>query len=300
MLANTSKGKEVRKMYIAMERVLHQVLEEEHKQQLEENNQKVLELETQLQEKEKQLLAIQASQPVYEEVLKSGYVYVLSTDKPGTFKVGRSKNEVKKRVSQLQTAVVDEIKIEYDFPTSNENLLETIMHYILDRYRTNYNREHFTCRKEYIITVLKIAGNYLDTLKSSYQKIEKGEILEKIAEKLEEEVEAESPDRKEGEVSLSQPEQPKDFFRYLTEYATFKEGASTPLSTIRDRFSTWIGKDVKKLENGTFFQVNKEFSVEVRMICKTCLKDHKVGCCEDYDRLGRTSKQVVRNLELVG
>jgi hypothetical protein len=89
-------------------------------------------------------------------------------------------------------------------------------------------------------------------------------------------------------------------FRYLTEYATFKEGASTPLSTIRDRFSTWIGKDVKKLENGTFFQVNKEFSVEVRMICKTCLKDHKVGCCEDYDRLGRTSKQVVRNLELVG
>ena len=288
--ADTKKGDEIQDLYVAMERVLHEVIAEE-------NNQKVLMLEEQLKEREERIQAIEAAQPVYEEVLKTGHVYVLSTDKPGTFKVGRSKNEVKKRVSQLQTAVVDDIKIEYDFPTSNEILLESIMHFVLDRYRTNYNREHFSCRKAYIITLLKIAGNNLDTLKSTYQKIEMQDILDKIADKIDEEVVA--IEETDSESSPQPPAGAKTLFCYLTENAAYKEGASTPLSLIRDKLSQWIGTEVKKLDKDTFFQVNRDFVVESIHICKSCGEAHKKGCCDCYNKTNRTTKQIVRNLELI-
>lgn len=120
----------------------------------------------------------------YDEIEKPGHVYVLETD--GGIKVGKTKDPVKKRVKNLQTGNVNDIKILFDYQTCNQDLLEKYVHYILQRYRCNSNREFFDCNVEYIINVIRIAGNVLDTLKSSFENISNDEIFEKMSSKLNE------------------------------------------------------------------------------------------------------------------
>ena len=99
-------------------------------------------------------------------------------------KCGKSKN-ITKRKEALQTALIDEIKTIYKYQTSDANLLEYIVHRVLDRYRYHSNREHFYCNKDYIKNVIDITGMFIDTLYSTYEYITKNELLEKIYKKLE-------------------------------------------------------------------------------------------------------------------
>jgi peptide methionine sulfoxide reductase MsrA len=118
----------------------------------------------------------------YEEIEKIGHIYVLQCD--GGIKVGKTKNDVKKRIKGLQTGNVEDIKILYDFETSNADLLERYIHYILQRYRCNSNREFFDCDVQYIINVVNMSGIVLDTLKSTFDQISQEEVVHKISEKL--------------------------------------------------------------------------------------------------------------------
>lgn len=118
----------------------------------------------------------------YDEIEKTGHVYVLQTD--GGIKVGKTKDSVMKRKKGLQTGNVNDIKILYDYHTCNEDLLERYVHYILQRYRCNSNREFFDCNVDYIINVIHIAGNVLDTLRSSFETITSQELMTKLDEKL--------------------------------------------------------------------------------------------------------------------
>ena len=119
---------------------------------------------------------------VYDEIEKTGHVYVLQTD--GGIKVGKTKDDVKKRIKNLQTGNVSDIKILYDYHTCNMDLLEKYVHFILQRYRCNSNREFFECNVDYIIKIINISGNILDTLKSSFETISEDEIYERISNKL--------------------------------------------------------------------------------------------------------------------
>ena len=121
----------------------------------------------------------------YEEHLKIGSIYVFSTDKKDIYKCGRTKN-IQKRKSGLQTNCVEDLELLYEYKTSNDVLLESIIHDILKNYRSNSNREHFWCNLDYIKMIIHIAGPVLDTLKSSFQYISKDELLEKIYEKMKE------------------------------------------------------------------------------------------------------------------
>ena len=96
--------------------------------------------------------------------------------KQGVTKCGRTKNSVQKRITGLQTGCVDQIKILFEYDTSNDILLESLVHYILDRY----NREHFRCDIEYMKLVIETVGKTMDTLKSSFETISKEELLEKL------------------------------------------------------------------------------------------------------------------------
>ena len=75
------------------------------------------------------------------------------------------------RIKGLQTGNVNDIQILLEFPTSNPDLLERCVHYILDRYRCNSGREFFDCNFEYIQKIIEICWNTIDTLKSTYQNI---------------------------------------------------------------------------------------------------------------------------------
>ena len=68
---------------------------------------------------------------------------------------------------------------------------------------------------------------------------------------------------------------------------------------LRSRFGDWIGKKINKLDLGTFKQVNSEYEILKSNICKFCRNDHKTGCCESYNRKGRTSKKIIKNIEML-
>lgn len=91
----------------------------------------------------------------------------MSTDKPNIYKIGKSK-DTQKRKNQLQTATVDDIDILYNYATSDDTLLEYIIHNILDQYRSK--REHFSANIEYIKLIIQITGDFIDTIKSTYFK----------------------------------------------------------------------------------------------------------------------------------
>ena len=61
----------------------------------------------------------------------------------------------------------------FEYKTSNETLLENIVHYILDKYRVNSNREHFQCNLEYMQMIIEYVGKTIDTCKGTYDIITK-------------------------------------------------------------------------------------------------------------------------------
>ena len=88
-------------------------------------------------------------------------------------------------------------------------------------------------------------------------------------------------------------------FKFLLENTRYSEGNVMLLEEVRSRFNNWLGKNVRRLDNGTFFQVNKDYIIEIIKICKHCGKESKKGCCDRYKNSDRTRKTIVKNLEFM-
>jgi len=183
VLASTDKAKQIRKYYIKMESIYNKYL----KEKLIEHNKMIQNKDKELQDKDNQISQLQLTnnqfnekkETKYEEIEKNEYVYVFSTDKPGTYKIGKSKDpSLRKR--GIQTGQVDEINILFKYNTHNMSILEDVAHYILDEYRCKSRREFFRCKLDHIINVLNILGNTINVLKSSYEEINILEIKEKL------------------------------------------------------------------------------------------------------------------------
>jgi prophage antirepressor-like protein len=201
-----------------------------------------------LQSKEQELLKYK--EKTYEEIEKTGHLYVIKTD--GGTKVGKTKDCVSKRIKGLQTGNVNNIEIILDFPTSNPDLLEKCVHYILDRYRCNSNREFFDCDVSYIKTIVDVCGTVIDTLKSTYQHISKEELVDKLKHNgIELELEIEKPD-----VSYTSP-----LHNWLSDNIIEKKDSIVNLKDIcllffdkdvNNRDKNKIKKDVEKWISKTF------------------------------------------------
>ena len=197
----------------------------------------------------------------YEEVEKIGHNYILSTDKPGVYKEGLAK-DTKKRVKGLQTGNVDDIQILFEYPTSNPALLENIVHFVLDRYRCNSNREHFRCNLDYMKTIIQLAGKMIDTLKSSYQTITKEELLEHLA------MDIYLDDNIEEEIIEQVKNENNDFFNWLDENIIYKENSILRLTDLCEsylgkkvpsRSSTKYRKDFEKYIKENFHNIKYDF-----------------------------------------
>lgn len=154
------------------------------KQELElKLQQKELEYKNELQQKEdilkiKEQEILSYRNKTYEEIDKPGHIYVLKCD--GGVKVGKTNGPVNKRKQQLQTANINNIETLFDFKTSNSDILEKVVHYILEKYRCPSRREFFECNTEYMTLVIEIAGKTIDTLKSTFEFINKVDLYEKL------------------------------------------------------------------------------------------------------------------------
>ena len=190
LISATSKSKQIYNYYIKMEKIIFNYIQN----QLIEHSNKTIQLEDQtkqyqlqLKQKDETILALQKQLPSYnsyEEIKPIHYVYVCSTDIHNIYKIGFSKSDPTKRVKSLQTSCVEDIVVEHVTMTSNGPLLESIIHYILDRYRCNSKREHFSTSLSYIKKIISIANLFMDTLKSSYDNISDKDLLKIIILKL--------------------------------------------------------------------------------------------------------------------
>ena len=116
-----------------------------------------------LELKNKEILKLQ--EKTYEELPKTGHVYILKCD--GGFKIGKTSSTVQQRIKGLSTGNVDTIEIIMDYETSNADLLEKNVHYILSKYRCKSNREFFECSISYIKMVIETVGKIIDTDRKS-------------------------------------------------------------------------------------------------------------------------------------
>ena len=229
----------------------------QNQQQLKQNQQQLKQNQQQLLLKEQELKYYK--ELTYEEVEKTGYNYILSTDKPGIYKEGLAKDP-KKRIKGLQTGNVDDIQILFEYPTSNPALLESFVHFVLDRYRCNSNREHFRCDLEYMKTVIKLAGKMIDTLKSSFHTISKEELLERLEMDIYIEEEIEEENEVENEES--------EFYNWCNENIIYKKNSILKLSDVCDlylgkkvssRVSTKYRKEIEKFIKEKYSNIDYEY-----------------------------------------
>lgn len=172
----------------------------------------------------------------YEEIEKPGSCYIMRLD--GGNKIGKTKDAASVRAKGLQTGNVSDIQILYEHKTSNPELVEKMVHYILDRYRSNSNREFFTCNVEYSTYIIKFCGNLVDTLKSTFETISYDEIIEKLREKGFGLTETKcASDNKtlddDAPNDESTPTQyPNEFFKWLDENVIEKKGGILKLQEV--------------------------------------------------------------------
>ena len=89
-------------------------------------------------------------------------------------------------------------------------------------------------------------------------------------------------------------------YKFLLENTKCNHSKQIPLNEIRERFGEWLnGTKVKKLDQGTFFQVNPEYTIEITNICKHCKEKFKAGCCNMYNRKDKSSSHIVNNIEWI-
>jgi len=176
--SNTDNADKIHDYYVKLENVYNEIINDEiqqSRQELEENKRQLEERNKQIEETARELDLYKKK--TYEEIEKTGHVYIIQTD--GGYKVGKTK-DINNRVKGLQTGNNNEIKVVFDFNTSNSDLLEKIVHYILDRYRCNSNREFFDCDPEYIKRIITVVGSTIDTLKSCYKHISNDDLTRRL------------------------------------------------------------------------------------------------------------------------
>ena len=77
----------------------------------------------------------------------------------------------------------------------------------------------------------------------------------------------------------------------LNTMIAYKEGAISPISEVRKLLD---GKDIEVV-----LAFDKRFVCKIVAICKSCRKDHKKGCCDNYARLNRTSTRRIENCLII-
>jgi hypothetical protein len=176
-----------------------------------------------------------------------------------------------KRVKGLQTGNVNNIKVILYYPTSNPDILERVVHYVLDRYRCNSNREFFDCDVEHIKRVVRTAGSMIDTLKSCYQHISIEEFEQKLSTKIGVDIDNECEEAMvEGDFEQGKATKKSELWTWLEENIEYKENNILELKSVCDLVSSYmdivitnkqknkIKLEIQDLIRSKFLRVNHE------------------------------------------
>ncbi len=215
----------------------------------------------------------------YYEVDKPFFIYVMSTDKLGVYKCGRTKTNVIRRKNELQTACVDPIQILFTYSTHDDVLLELIVHKVLDRYRLT-TREHFQCSLNYIKMIIVSCGRQIEVCSSSRDNISHTEFITQLHLDF-------IPSQSIIKQDIMQDRQyiPKKSLKipkhriqeFMNSYIIFTSNDADRIvrSRLVDRYLQYIGKSLSKAARGvlnTFFDSRMTI---VRSDGKICYKNVK-------------------------
>jgi phage anti-repressor protein len=180
ILANTDIGKQIRRYFIKMEEIVQDYISEEYQLKLQSIEQEKDEA-IKLIEDEKEKIQTELNllkETKYIEVAFDESVYIMSTDIPGIYKIGLTIRSGKERKKDLQTGNINDIEILYEVKTYNSDILERLVHSVLQKY--HYSQEYYRCNLDYIKMIINISANFMNNLKTTCQVVEKDDILDKI------------------------------------------------------------------------------------------------------------------------
>ena len=94
---------------------------------------------------------------------KQDTVYILNfyPYDDGIYKIGLT-DKIERRVADFNTGTPSEIVVEYNRDCGNKRIVEQMMHYILEKYRVNPNKEFFRISKQTAITMLNSVVDFVD------------------------------------------------------------------------------------------------------------------------------------------
>lgn len=175
MLCNTEKGKEIRLYYLKLEKILQETIDEEtneirlelsRSQDLLNSTKLALDME---KEKTKQILKKRYHG---EEPSQAVYIYVNNPDDPNSMiKIGKTTN-IAIRETEYNTCN-NTGRMIFSQKCHNCDLLEKVLHHILDKYRYIQNREWFDLDVDTAIYVVQTTHLFIDKLIPCIEKIPK-------------------------------------------------------------------------------------------------------------------------------
>jgi phage anti-repressor protein len=192
MIAGTSKSKEIRKYYLKLEELMHEILNEETeelKSEIEKKNKELLDKETELHLTNKKLQLLEKKPDTYGFLArKKGYVYMISDNsKSGHYKIGMTTN-TQKRLQSLNTSSSEKsLNLKYEIECYDAEFFERTIQSILQPFNICGRREwfYFTDEKElnYAICVMNKTKEFLNNFNlNSYE-----EFIKNFQEKYEKE-----------------------------------------------------------------------------------------------------------------
>lgn len=95
-------------------------------------------------------------------------------------------------------------------------------------------------------------------------------------------------------------------YKFIKDCFTFDENSFMEIPQIRNEFKRYMQEqyDIKHapkdtLNIPTISQVDIKYEYKKQMFCKSCLNRHKLGCCKDYQRMHKTTKEIVYGLKRI-
>lgn len=89
-------------------------------------------------------------------------------------------------------------------------------------------------------------------------------------------------------------------YKFLVENSVYDHNNSMSSYEIKILFQEHIGKDVRKLDYGTFFQVDERYEILYnKKTCKHCMKESVKGCCNEYSHMDRIFSNIIKHIRII-
>lgn len=179
IVAQTDKGKLLRKYYIKMEKCMNKYI----KKQLQEKELIIKEQQLINDKKDEQLNKFLIP---FEELPRDQIIYVFQQkfERTNVYKIGETIN-LKKRKSQYLTGSSHGLDFVFQYKTHNSQLLETILKHLLYKYKfgnekISTGKEWYKCDLNHIKNIISITGACIDNIYCYRETITKAEIIKNI------------------------------------------------------------------------------------------------------------------------